>query len=55
MRHYNTDMNETMLNSIRDQSNIIDPNNIASFLAKIDILNGDYDLDSELNYILNNY
>lgn len=55
MRHYNTDMNETMLNSIRDQSNIINQNNIASFLVKIDILNGGYDLDSELNYILNNY
>jgi hypothetical protein len=55
MRHYNINMNETMLNSIRDQSNIINLNNITSFLEKIDILNGDYKLDSELNYILNNY
>jgi hypothetical protein len=55
MRHYNTDMNETMLNSIRDQSNIINRYNITSFLEKIDNINDSYNLDLELNYILNNY
>jgi hypothetical protein len=55
MRHYNTDMNETMLVAIRDQSNIISRDNITSFLEKIDTLNSSYDLDLELNHILNNY
>lgn len=55
MRHYNIDMNIEMLNSILNKKNIISSDDLVSFFRKIDTLNSDYDLDTELQDILNNY
>jgi len=55
MRHYNTEMNNVMLDAIRDESYIIDSDNISGFLKSIDTINKKYSLDNELSYILNSY
>jgi len=55
MRHYNVDMNEVMLDSIKEGKNIINVNNLHSFIELIDEINGSYKLDNELNYLLNSY
>jgi hypothetical protein len=55
MRHYNTDMNETMLASIADKKNVINVNNIEEFIALIDLKNSTYEIDEELNYLIKSY
>ena len=55
MRHYNTEMNNVILNAIRDKSNIIDAGSIDVFLGMIDKITSNYSLNNELNYILDSY
>lgn len=55
MRHYNIDMNKNILESIKNENNVINVHNIDSFMVSIDRLNASYDLDAELNYFLQSY
>jgi len=55
MRHYNTDMNEAMLDSIVEGKHLITTENMDSFIASIDKVNSSYDLDKSLNYILSSF
>jgi hypothetical protein len=55
MRHYNTDMNVAMLDSIKEQKGIIRIDNVDAFIETIDKKNASYKLDEELNYLLNSY
>ena len=55
MRHYNTDMNNAMLTSIKEQKGIIRIDNLEAFIETVDRKNTDYKLDKELNYLLNSY
>jgi len=55
MRHYNTDINEVILDAISNNRNIISGENLIPFINKIDKLNGSYKLDEDLNYLLSNY
>ena len=55
MRHYNTDMNEIMLEAIRDQKHILNKNMFDDFIKSLDKINSNYPLGKELNYLLNSY
>ena len=55
MRHYNTDMNDVMLDSIKKKKRIIRIDNLEAFIETIDKQNASYKLDEELNYLLNSY
>ncbi|ORU92529.1 MAG: hypothetical protein A6F70_03155 [Cycloclasticus sp. symbiont of Bathymodiolus heckerae] len=55
MRHYNTDMNNVMLDSIKDKKRVIRVSNLEAFIEKIDKKNASYAFDVELNYLLNSY
>jgi len=55
MRHYNTDMNNAILTSIKEQKGIIRIDNLEAFIETVDRKNTDYKLDKELNYLLNSY
>ncbi len=55
MRHYNIGMNDVMLTAIADGTHLITNKNIDDFLDKIDKMNSDYNINEELNYLLNSY
>jgi hypothetical protein len=55
MRHYNTDMNDTMLDLMKEKKGIISIDNVEPFIEMIDRKNAGYKLDKELNYLLNSY
>jgi len=55
MRHYDIDMNTTMLDSIKEQKGVISIDNLDAFIETIDKKNANYKLDKELDYLLNSY
>ncbi|MFC1546022.1 hypothetical protein ACFL4I_01210 [Pseudomonadota bacterium] len=55
MRHYNTDMNEMMLDAIANGKHLITIENVDAFLEVINKMSGDYNLNQELDYLLNSY